>query len=215
MKKYIIYIFLFLTVPSIAQEPIYKNGMVVSAHPLASKIGTDILKKGGNAVDAAVAVQFALSVVLPIAGNIGGGGFMVYRGADGTYDALDYREKAPGSSTETMYLDADGNPITELSLFGQLAAGVPGTVDGMVKAHAKYGKLSWEELIQPAIILAEFGFPLTEAQAREFTESYAQFQKWNPEGTAFTVRESWKPGELLVQKELAETLKLIQKQGRK
>lgn len=215
MKKYIIQLFLFLTLPAIAQEPVYKNGMVVSAHPLASKIGTDILKKGGNAVDAAVAVQFALSVVLPIAGNIGGGGFMVYRGADGTYDALDYREKAPGNATETMYLDAEGNPITDLSLFGQLAAGVPGTVDGMVKAHAKYGKLSWEELIQPAIILAEFGFPLTEAQAEELTYSYAQFHKWNPEGTAFTVRKEWKPGELLVQKELAETLKLIQKQGRK
>ena len=215
MKKYIIQLFLFLTLPAIAQEPVYKNGMVVSAHPLASKIGTDILKKGGNAVDAAVAVQFALSVVLPIAGNIGGGGFMVYRGADGTYDALDYREKAPGNATETMYLDAEGNPITDLSLFGQLAAGVPGTVDGMVKAHAKYGKLSWEELIQPAIILAEFGFPVTEAQAEELTYSYAQFHKWNPEGTAFTVRNEWKPGELLVQKELAETLKLIQKQGRK
>ena len=214
MKKYIIQLFLFLTLPAIAQEPVYKNGMVVSAHPLASKIGTDILKKGGNAVDAAVAVQFALSVVLPIAGNIGGGGFMVYRGADGTYDALDYREKAPGNATETMYLDAEGNPITDLSLFGQLAAGVPGTVDGMVKAHAKYGKLSWEELIQPAIILAEFGFPLTEAQAEELTYSYTQFHKWNPEGTAFTVRKEWKPGELLVQKELAETLKLIQKQGR-
>lgn len=215
MKKYIIYLFLFLTLPVIAQEPIYKNGMVVSAHPLASKIGTDILKKGGNAVDAAVAVQFALSVVLPIAGNIGGGGFLIYRSADGKYDALDYREKAPGSSTETMYLDAEGHPVTDLSLFGQLASGVPGTVDGMVKAHAKYGKLSWEELIQPAIILAELGFPLTEAQAKELTDSHAQFAKWNPEGTAFTVRESWKPGELLVQKELAETLKLIQKQGRK
>lgn len=215
MKKYIIQLFLFLTLPAIAQEPVYKNGMVVSAHPLASKIATDILKKGGNAVDAAVAVQFALSVVLPIAGNIGGGGFMVYRGADGTYDALDYREKAPGNATETMYLDAEGNPITDLSLFGQLAAGVPGTVDGMVKAHQKYGKLSWEELIQPAIILAEFGFPLTEAQAEELTYSFAQFHKWNPEGTAFTVRKEWKPGELLVQKELAETLKLIQKQGRK
>ncbi len=215
MKKHILHLFLLLTLPVIAQQPTYRNGMVVSAHPLASEVGTDILKKGGNAVDAAVAVQFALSVVLPIAGNIGGGGFLVYRSADGTYDALDYREKAPGKASETMYLDKDGNPITDLSLFGQLAAGVPGTVDGMAKAHEKYGKLSWEELIQPAIDLAENGFPVTEAQAEEFRFSYKNFEKWNPEGTAFTVRKEWKTRDLLVQKELAETLKLIQKQGRK
>lgn len=215
LKKHILHLFLFLTIPVVAQQPIYKNGMVVSAHPIASKVGTDILKKGGYVVDAAVAVQFALSVVLPIAGNIGGGGFLVYRSADGQYDALDYREKAPGKATKTMYLDYEGNPITELSLFGQLAAGVPGTVDGMVKAHEKYGKLSWGELIQPAIDLAEDGFLITEAQAEEFTYSYSNFEKWNPEGTAFTVRKEWKKGDLLVQKELAETLKLIQKQGRK
>ncbi len=214
MKKNLFQLIFLLTIPLIAQSPAYKNGMVVSAHPLASEIGTDILKQGGNAVDAAVAVQFALSVVLPIAGNIGGGGFMVYRGADGTYDALDYREKAPEKATETMYLNKNGNPITDLSLFGQLAAGVPGTVDGMVKAHTKYGKMNWEELIQPAIVLAEFGFPVTEAQAEELTYSYVQFQKWNPEGTAFTTRKEWKKGDLLIQKELAETLKLIQKQGR-
>ncbi len=215
MKNYILHLFLLLTLPAIAQQPLYQNGMVVSAHPIASKVGTDVLKKGGNAVDAAVAVQFALSVVLPIAGNIGGGGFLVYRSADGQHDALDYREKAPGEATETMYLDKDGNPVTDLSLFGQLAAGVPGTVDGMVKAHEKYGKLSWEELIQPAIDLAEKGFPVTKAQAEEFAYSYSNFEKWNPEGTAFTVRKDWKKSDLLIQKELAETLKLIQKQGRK
>ena len=215
MKNYILHLFLLLIFPAIAQQPVYKNGMVVSAHPLASKVGTDILKKGGNAVDAAVAVQFALSVVLPIAGNIGGGGFLVYRSADGQYDALDYREKAPGKATEMMYLDKEGNPITDLSLFGQLAAGVPGTVDGMVKAHEKYGKLSWEELIQPAIDLAEKGFPITAAQAEEFTYSYKNFEKWNAEGTAFTEKKEWKKGDVLIQKELAETLKLIQKNGRK
>ncbi len=188
--------------------------MVVSAHPIASEIGTDILKKGGNAVDAAVAVQFALSVVLPIAGNIGGGGFLVYRGADGTYAALDYREKAPGAATETMYLDQNGNPVNHMSLFGQLAAGVPGTVDGMVKAHEKYGKLSWKELLQPAVDLAENGFPVTEAQAREFTFSHSTFQKWNPEGTSFTIKKEWKKGDILVQKELSRTLKIIQKKGR-
>lgn len=215
MKKQLLPIFLLLIIPLVAQQAVYKNGMVVSAHPLASKVGTDVLKKGGNAVDAAIAVQFSLSVVLPIAGNIGGGGFMVYRGADGTYDALDYREKAPGKAFKDMYLDADGVPITDLSLFGQLAAGVPGTVDGMVKAHEKYGKLNWEELIQPAIILAENGFPVTEAQANELNYSYDRFHKQNPEGTAFTSRKNWKLGDLLIQKELAETLKLIQKKGRK
>ena len=110
----------------------YKNGMVVSAHPEASQVGIDILKKGGNAVDAAVAVQFALAVVYPNAGNIGGGGFMVYRSAKGEVNALDFREKAAASANRDMYLDTAGNPIVDKSLYGHLATGVPGSVDGMV-----------------------------------------------------------------------------------
>lgn len=215
MKKIFIKAFLLLTCPVVAQNQSFENGMVVSAHPVASEIGIEILKKGGNAIDAAVAVQFALSVTLPIAGNIGGGGFLVYRSADGKYDALDYRETAPGMATENMYLDKSGEPITNLSLYGHLASGVPGTVAGMEEAHKKYGKLSWAEIIQPSVDLAEKGFKITEAQANEFNSNYDKFKKWNPEGTAFTVKNNWKHGDLLIQKELSETLKLIRDQGAK
>jgi gamma-glutamyltranspeptidase/glutathione hydrolase len=133
----------------------YKNGMVVSANSFASEVGIAILKKGGNAIDAAVAVQFALAVVYPNAGNIGGGGFMVYRSATGESNTLDYREKAPSIASKDMYLDSLGNPITKLSLNGHLAAGVPGSVAGMWEAHQKYGKIAWETLLQPAIELAK------------------------------------------------------------
>lgn len=111
------------------------SAMVVSAHPLASQVGVEIMKKGGNAVDASIATQFALAVVFPAAGNIGGGGFMVVRLADGTSATLDFREKAPGLATTNMYLDGDGNVIPDLSTQGHLASGVPGSVDGMVEAH--------------------------------------------------------------------------------
>ncbi len=154
-------LFILIAIQGFAQTN-YKNGVVVSAHPEASKVGVNILKKGGNAIDASVAVQFALAVVYPNAGNIGGGGFLVYRDHKGNIDALDYREKAPLAAKEDMYWGEDGNAITELSLYGQLAAGVPGTVDGMVKAHQKYGKLSWNELLQPAIDLAAKGFHITQ-----------------------------------------------------
>lgn len=215
MKKYIFPLILLLSLSLTGQSSGYKNGMVITALPLASEVGTDILKKGGNAMDAAVAVQFALSVTLPIAGNIGGGGFLVYRGSDGGYEALDYREKAPEKAFRDMYLDEAGNPVEGLSLFGGLASGVPGTVDGMVTAHEKYGKLSWEELLQPAVELAEKGFPLTATQASELNNSRSNFLKWNPEGSAFTSNPNWKEGDLLIQSELAETLKRIQKEGRK
>lgn len=121
-----------------------KNGVVVTAHFLASEVGSDILKQGGNAFDAAVAVQFALAVVYPRAGNIAGGGFAVIRTAKGESESLDFREKAPKTASEKMYLDANGNVIKELSQTGHLAVGVPGSVDGMVKLHQKYGSLSWE-----------------------------------------------------------------------
>ncbi|AZI24349.1 gamma-glutamyltransferase [Pedobacter sp. G11] len=193
----------------------FKNGMVVSAHPEASKVGIEILKKGGNAVDAAVAVQFALAVVYPNAGNIGGGGFMVYRSAKGEVNALDFREKASAAASRDMYLDAAGNPIVEKSLYGHLAAGVPGSVAGMVEAHKKYGKLSWKEVVQPAIDLAEKGFEITKRQSSELNGLHRKLMDINVNGTALVNLEStWQERSLLIQTELANTLKLIQQKGR-
>lgn len=193
----------------------YKNGMVVSAHPVASQVGIDILKKGGNAIDAAVAVQFALAVVYPNAGNIGGGGFMVYRSAAGEINSLDFREKAASGASRGMYLDADSNPIVDKSLYGHLAAGVPGSVEGMVEAHKKYGKLTWAQVLKPAVDLAQNGFKLTKRQAAELNSLHQKFIQFNPSGTAFVNSEnSWEENDLLVQKELANTLKLIQEKGR-
>lgn len=143
-------VLIFFTSNTFAQtaQRYYKNGMVVSAYPDASKVGVDILKKGGNAVDAAVAVQFALAVTYPEAGNIGGGGFMVYRSAKGETNALDFREKAPLSASTNMFLDDKGNVVQGLSTSSHKASGVPGSVDGMVEAHKKYGKLKWQQLLQ-------------------------------------------------------------------
>lgn len=214
MKKISFIIVSFFAIIQLNAQESYKNGAVVTAHPEASKVGVEILKKGGNAIDASVAVQFALAVVYPNAGNIGGGGFLVYRDAKGKTDALDYREKAPLKATEDMYWDKEGNAITDLSLYGQFAAGVPGTVDGMVKAHEKYGKLNWKELVQPAIDLAQKGFKITKQQASELTNKYDDFVKYNSKINALTAKASWKEGDLLVQKELANTLKLIQQKGR-
>lgn len=218
MKKVILSAFILCgsLLQLVAQNPqAYKNGVIVSAHPEASRVGVDILKKGGNAVDAAVAVELALAVVYPNAGNIGGGGFMVYRGHDGKIDALDYREKAPMQARENMYWGGDGEAITELSMKGALASGVPGTIDGMIKAHAKYGSLPWEELVQPAIDLAEKGFNITEKQAVEFVKYHSDFVKYSTQGTALTAKEQWVKEELFVQPDLAETLKRVQKEGRK
>lgn len=193
----------------------FKNGMVVTAHPEASKVGIDILKKGGNAVDAAVAVQFALAVVYPNAGNIGGGGFMVYRSAKGEVNALDFREKAAASASRDMYLDSAGNPVVDKSLYGHLAAGVPGSVAGMVEAHQKYGKLSWKEVVQPAIDLAENGFKITKRQSAELNGLHRKLMDINVNGTALVNLEStWQENSLLVQTELANTLKLIQQKGK-
>ncbi|MFV0211831.1 gamma-glutamyltransferase [Empedobacter falsenii] len=214
MKKISFIIVSFFAIIQLNAQESYKNGAVVTAHPEASKVGVEILKKGGNAIDASVAVQFALAVVYPNAGNIGGGGFLVYRDAKGKTDALDYREKAPLKATEDMYWDKEGNAITDLSLYGQFAAGVPGTVDGMVNAHEKYGKLNWKELVQPAIDLAQKGFKITKQQASELTNKYDDFVKYNSKINALTAKASWKEGDLLVQKELANTLKLIQQKGR-
>ncbi|ERJ61188.1 gamma-glutamyltransferase [Sphingobacterium paucimobilis] len=193
---------------------IFENGAVITAHPLASAVGVEILKKGGNATDAAIAVQFALAVVYPNAGNIGGGGFMVYRSKDGEVSALDFREKAPAGASRDMYLDKDSNPITDLSLYGQLAAGVPGAVAGMDEAYKKYGTLPWKELLAPAIQLAKEGFPITAQQAGEFNRYKERFQQHNKQGASIIKDTEWKEDDLFVQTELAETLERIAQQGR-
>ncbi|SMC77625.1 gamma-glutamyltranspeptidase / glutathione hydrolase [Pedobacter africanus] len=191
----------------------YHNGMVVSASAEASEVGLNILKKGGNAVDAAVAVQFALAVVYPNAGNLGGGGFMVYRSAAGEVNALDFREKAAALASRDMYLDSAGNPVADRSLYGHLAAGVPGSVAGMAEAHQKYGKLKWEELVAPAVKLAKEGFKINARTARELNRLRESFVKYNPAGTALVKEEDWAEGDVLVQPELAGTLEQIRDKG--
>jgi len=199
---------------TVSRGPVAANGMVVSAHPEASKAGLDILKAGGNAVDAAIAVQFALAVVLPAAGNIGGGGFMVLRQSNGELNSLDYREIAPASAGRDMYLDAQGNVIPKLSIEGHLAAGVPGTVDGMVKAHQQYGSLPWEKLVQPAVDLATTGFAITEKEASGLNRSQSKFLLFNNSNAAFIRQNPWKAGDILLQKDLGQTLLRIRDKKR-
>jgi len=192
----------------------FNKAAVVTAHPIASEVGVTVLKKGGNAIDAAVAVQFALAVVYPNAGNIGGGGFMLYRNNKGQYDALDFRETAPKQAHRDMYLDAQKNVIPDLSLYSALASGVPGSVAGMWDAHQKYGKLTWKELLLPAIELARKGFKISERQAREFEDHKERFVKLNPTGAAIIKNTAWKTGDLFVQEDLANTIERIANEGR-
>ncbi len=204
---------------SIKKSAIAEKAMVVSAHPLASEVGAAILKKGGNAVDAAVAVQLALAVVYPQAGNLGGGGFMVFRSKTGETAALDYREKAPAGASRDMYLDAtkpEKPVIADLSEKGHLAAGVPGTVAGLAESHRKYGKMAWADLVQPAVDLARKGFPITLQEAENLNEEGPLFTKnSSPSKIAFVKKGAWKTGDVLKQKDLAATLELIQKNGEK
>ncbi|TGE22537.1 gamma-glutamyltransferase [Hymenobacter aquaticus] len=191
--------------------------MVVSAHPAASRIGLEILQKGGNAYDAAVAVQFALAVALPVAGNIGGGGFLLYRGHDGQEGALDFRETAPAAASRDMYLDKQGNVINDLSTAGHLAVGVPGTVAGMVALHQKLGQLSWVEVVQPAVDLAAHGLPLTAKEASGLNSYRDIFRKYNPGKTlAYLAADNgtWHAGDTIRYPELAQTLARIRDQGR-
>ncbi|MEA5405681.1 gamma-glutamyltransferase [Arcicella sp. DC2W] len=195
-----------------------KNGMITATHPVASQVGADILKQGGNAIDAAVATQFALAVVHPAAGNIGGGGFLVYRDKNGKSYTLDYREKASENASRDMYLDENKNiKAGQPSWLGHLASGTPGSVDGLEQAHKRFGKLSWKQVMQPAIDLAENGVKLTAREARGLNNVKADLLKFNPTKTYFmkTDTAKWKEGEVLIQKDLAKTLKLIQEQGRK
>jgi len=192
----------------------YQNGMVVCATPNAAQVGLDILKKGGNAVDAAVAVQFALEVTHPEAGNIGGGGFMVYRSSKGETNTLDFREKAPAAASTNMYLDSTGNVIPDMSLSTRQASGVPGSVDGMVQAHAKYGKLKWADLVQPAIDLARNGFPIPKHLASDLNYEAPIFKKQNADKNYLLKEGGWQEGDMLVQEDLAKTLELIRDKGR-
>ncbi len=190
------------------------NGAVVTAHPLASKVGLEMLKKGGNAIDAAIAIQLTLAVVYPGAGNIGGGGFMVARLADGANITLDFREKAPGKAFRDMYLDEKGNAQVVLSQSGHLAAGIPGTIAGLFAAH-KYGKLPFKELIQPAIDLAEKGFVITQSEAGSLNGTQTEFIKYNTVSPVFVKPGGWKVGDTLIQKDLAKTLLRIRDNGQK
>ncbi|UZR97787.1 gamma-glutamyltransferase [Chondrinema litorale] len=190
------------------------NGMVVTAHPLATKVGLEVLKNGGNAFDAAIAVKYALAVVLPKAGNIGGGGYMVYRTADGKKGALDFRETAPAAASRDMFIYDEDSVMNEKALYGHLAACTPGTVDGMDQIHKKFAKLDFAELIDPAIELAEKGFSVTDYDASTFNNAMEQFKKWNDPDMVLIKDSVWKEGELLVQTDLAETLKRIKENGK-
>ena len=217
MKKYfliaILSLFLFnCEKPVKGIGVISEKAMVVSARIEASKIGADILKKGGNAYDAMIATQFALAVVYPIAGNIGGGGFMVYRNNDGTKGALDFREKAPIGASKNMYLDSLGNVIPTKSEFGALSVGIPGSVAGTFEVYEKFGTLSFKELVQPAIDLARNGFRVTKKQAISLNSSSKAFEKANSYKTNF--QKDWKEGDLLKQEVLAQTLERIRDFGK-
>ncbi|MEZ2292582.1 gamma-glutamyltransferase [Variovorax sp. RCC_210] len=191
-----------------------EHGMVVSAQHLASKVGVDVLKRGGNAVDAAVAVGYALAVVYPAAGNLGGGGFMTVQLADGRKTFLDFREKAPLAATANMYLDKDGNVVKGLSTNGHLAVGVPGSVSGMEYAREKYGTMKRAALIAPSIQLAEKGFALEQGDIDMLWTSTADFQKDPVSGAIFLNKgEPFQVGQKLVQKDLGKTLRAISKNG--
>ncbi|NGN42166.1 gamma-glutamyltransferase [Mesorhizobium sp. CGMCC 1.15528] len=201
---------------AVSPEPLEaEHGMVVTAQHLASEVGVDVLKKGGNAVDAAVAVGYALAVVYPTAGNIGGGGFMTIRLKDGKTTFLDFRERAPLASTKTMYLDDKGEFIKGLSTSGYLAVGVPGSVMGFETARTRYGKLSREDLMAPAIRLAKEGFALEEGDAASLEGGAKKLAK-DPAAAAIFLKPDGKPyaaGEMLVQPELAASLSSISEKG--
>ncbi len=194
-----------------------KEGMVVSSHHLASQAGRDILKQGGNAIDAAIATAFALAVVHPSAGNIGGGGFMVYHGIDGTVTAFNFREKAPLASTETMYLDENGDVKNRSNHIGILAVSVPGTVAGLHLAHERLGNKSWQELLTPAIKLAEDGFQISYGLSRGMRRVSNRAQDKFPSTLKVFMKnggENYEAGDTWRQTDLAATLKRIQENGK-
>ncbi|MBR7780922.1 gamma-glutamyltransferase [Undibacterium luofuense] len=199
-------------------SPVYgKSGMVVSEQALASQAGLDILQRGGNAIDAAIATGFALAVVLPNAGNIGGGGFMLVHDArSGKQVALDFRELAPRSAKRDLYLDSQGNVIPEKSTYSHQAVGIPGTVAGLELAHKRFGSLPWAQLLAPAIRLAEQGFTVSPHLASLLAAEAGHLGKW-PAGRAifFRNQQALQAGELLKQTDLAKSLRLIARDGAK
>jgi len=190
------------------------SAMVVTAHPEASRIGVGILKDGGNAVDAAVAVELALAVCYPAAGNIGGGGFMVVRFSNGSLDAIDYREKAAVSASRDMFLDESGQVMEDQSTYSYKAVGVPGTVDGIIKMHVKHGRLPFDRIIQPSIDLAKKGFQITENQAASLNAVREDFIRYNRVVPPYVQDSLWKEGDLLILEDLGHTLELIRDNGR-
>lgn len=211
----------FLTTPLLAQSgrspAPARKGMVVSSHYLGSEVGQAVLRDGGNAVDAAVATAFALAVTLPSAGNIGGGGFLVYHGADGEVTSFNFRERAPLAATRDMYLDENGEIRNNSNHDGPLAVGVPGTVAGLWMAHQRLGSKPWAELLEPAVKLAEKGFPSTWNMQR-FLKSVQVKEEAMYAGTKAAFLKNgtdlYEPGETWKQPDLAKTLKRIQKQGK-
>lgn len=218
MRKFYYLILLFVVFINCKTQPakptglIAEKAMVVSAREEASKIGADIMQKGGNAFDAMVATQLALAVAYPVAGNIGGGGFMVYRKSNGDFGSLDYREKAPLNAHKNMYLDSLGNVIPDMSTKGATAVGVPGTIAGIIEVHKKFGKLSLKEIISPVIALAKRGVVVTENQAKRLAYYRAVFIEVNSDSTKFaTIYET---GDTIKYPALAKTLKIIMEKGR-
>ena len=198
---------------SSAMGMVTDSAMVVSAHPLATAVGVAVLQDGGNAIDAAVAVHWALAVVAPWAGNIGGGGLMVVRDEHGTVHTLDFRETAPASAHRDMYLDTNGSPIGRLSLVGHRAVGIPGSVAGLYVAHDSLGRLPMSRLIQPAIDLAERGFTLTALEAKELNSKLASIRSASTRPSIFTSKATWVAGDSLRLPELARTLVRIRDAG--
>jgi gamma-glutamyltranspeptidase/glutathione hydrolase len=196
------------------KEFLADSAVVVCAHPLAAQVGVEVLRQGGNAIDAAVAVQFALAVVYPQAGNIGGGGFMVYRSKEGENTALDFREKAPEAASENMYVDSLGRVTAQKSRFGALASGVPGSVDGMWEMHRKYGRLPWAQLVTPAIDFAEKGFQITQQEVDNLNKERFNFFRHSSVVPPFAQMKDWAAGDWLLQPDLGKTLRRIASEGR-
>lgn len=197
----------------VGQGMVTDSAMVVTAHPLATQVGVEVLRRGGNAVDAAVAVHWALAVVAPWAGNIGGGGLMVTRDASGTIHTLDFRETAPQAAHANMFIGKDGEPNSKLSLQGHKAVGVPGSVAGLFAAHDSLGRLPMAELIQPAIDLALQGFPLTALEAKELNSKLALIESASTVPSIYTTKEKWNAGDTLKLVDLAATLVRIRDAG--
>ena len=211
-----IFLFSSITAPAAGRMAVRgQNGLVASSSAIASDVGIEIMKQGGNAIDAAVATALAMAVTWPTAGNIGGGGFLVYHGADGETTAFDFREKAPLASTRTMYLDDEGNVRDNSNHEGILAVGVPGTVAGLALAHERLGSMDWEKLVEPAIRLAADGIPISWKLHDDFRNRMPRFEKYPSSKAVFTNDEGdlYQPGDAWVQSDLADTLRRIQAEG--